>query len=204
MTMPQVLIAALETAFNRYLSLDPDTLPKLGEMEGKVIAVDISGFGLALYLFPGIDGIMISDRYEGEADATLKGSPLALTRLGLAEDAAPILFSGEVTIEGDTQLGRQFKKMLAQLDIDWEELLARRIGDIAAHKVGNLARSFNTWQQRAANSLIQNVGEYLQEEVRQLPARNEVKHYLNQVDVLRDDTARLEARIARLENRTKN
>ena len=43
MSLPEVFIATLENAFNQYLSLDPEALPRFESMEGKVIAVEILG-----------------------------------------------------------------------------------------------------------------------------------------------------------------
>jgi ubiquinone biosynthesis protein UbiJ len=44
--------------------------------------------------------------------------------------------------------------------------------------------------------------EYLQEEGRDLPTPTEVEEFLADVDRLRDDAERLEARLARLESRS--
>jgi ubiquinone biosynthesis protein UbiJ len=41
----------------------------------------------------------------------------------------------------------------------------------------------------------QNVGEYLREESRAVPTRDEVVGFRDQVDTLRDDVARFEARL---------
>jgi len=45
------------------------------------------------------------------------------------------------------------------------------------------------------------MGEYLTEESRDLPARPEVEDWIAQVDRLREDADRLEARLALLERR---
>jgi ubiquinone biosynthesis protein UbiJ len=45
----------------------------------------------------------------------------------------------------------------------------------------------------------QNVGEYLQEEIRAVPGRHEVEAFRQDVRTLRDDVARFEARLNQLE-----
>ena len=45
----------------------------------------------------------------------------------------------------------------------------------------------------------QNIGEYLQEESRAVPTREEVEIFRSQVDGLRDDVARFEARLTAIE-----
>ncbi|MDH3343480.1 MAG: SCP2 sterol-binding domain-containing protein, partial [Gammaproteobacteria bacterium] len=42
----------LEAMINRYLSLDPEVANKLAELEGRVIAVEITGIEKTLYFIP--------------------------------------------------------------------------------------------------------------------------------------------------------
>ena len=204
MSLPQIFIATLENAFNQYLSLDPDALSRFADMEGKVIAIDIVGLNQSVYLFPGADGIMLLTEFDAEADTRLSGTPLALARLGITEDAASVLFSGEVKISGDTRLGNKFKKILGQLNIDWEEQLSHYVGDTVAHQLGNVARDFSRWFARSSSSIQLDLGEYLQEESRLVPSNAELNRFINNVDVLRESIDRLEARITRIKKTLSN
>ena len=123
---------------------------------------------------------------------------MALARLSLSKNAAPVLFSGEVVITGDARLGHQFKKILSQLDIDWEEQLSRYVGDLVAHQVGNTFRDISSWFSRSKDSMFMDAGEYLQEESRLIPAQAEIDRFNKQVDSLRDATERLQVRIKNL------
>ncbi|MDQ1362339.1 MAG: ubiquinone biosynthesis accessory factor UbiJ, partial [Pseudomonadota bacterium] len=116
----------------------------------------------------------------------------------LAEDSASVLFGGEIRISGDTRLGHQFKKVLQQLNIDWEEHLSRYLGDMAAHQLGNAARDFAKWMRRSNQSMHLNAGEYLQEESRMVVGKAEIDRFAREVDELRDAVDRIEARISRL------
>ncbi len=190
-------LAALETAFNEALRLDPESLRKLAALQGRVIAVELRGTGLTLYLFPGPDGVVLLGEYAGEPDTVLSGTPLGLARLSLG-DASGVLFAGEVTIRGDVETGQRFKAILDQLDLDWEEPLARLIGDIPAHRLGKLVRGTTDWARQAFETLGRNTAEYLEYEARALATREDVAEFVADVDRLRDDLARLEARMARL------
>ena len=201
MSLPQIVIASFETAFNQYIALDPEAMPRFEDMEGKIIAIEITGLNETLYLFPGMDGIMVMSDFDGEADTTLTGTPLALARLSLEKNAMPVLFSGDVRITGDTRLGHQFKKILAGLNIDWEEQLSRVSGDMLAHQIGNGVREFAGWFKRSQQSCEMDMGEYLQEETRVLPAQAEVNRFVKNVDSLRSGIDRLQARIDRLRNK---
>lgn len=203
MSLPQILISSLEKAFNHYLSLDPQVMPQLAALEGRVIAIHMLGINQTLFVFPGADGVMLFGEFDGEADAMLSGTPIALGKLGVSDDAASILFSGEVTISGDTRLGNQFKKILARMDIDWEEQVSRYVGDLAARQLGNAVREFSSWVTRSRQSLMLDAGEYLQEESRLSPSRAELDRFVLNVDLLREGVDRLQARVNQLKDKTK-
>lgn len=190
--------AGLETALNTALRLDPAAFGRLAKFSDKVIALELQGLDLTLYLLPGPNGISLMSQYPAEPDTILSGTPLAMAKMALGPDASKVLFAGEVTIRGDVETGQRFKRVLDELDIDWEEQLSRYSGDIVAHKLGDLVRATAAWGQQALNILGQDAAEYLQQEGQDLPLPAAVRQYLHEVDTLRDDTARLEARVARL------
>jgi len=192
-------LGLLEGAINRYLALDSTSLARMGALQGRVIGLDITGIGLRLYVLPGADGVQILHHYEGEPDALLRGTPAAFARLAVGDDASAVLFAGDVRIVGDTELGQRFKAVLDGMEVDWEEQLSRVMGDVAAHQLARGARGVGAWARSSAASLRQDVSEYLQEEARLVPTTLEVEEYLEQVDGVRSDADRLEARIARLE-----
>lgn len=203
MDMSLALSAAVESAINRYLSLDPDAMQRFSGLEGKIICIDMSGLNISLYLFPSSDGFLVLNEFDGEADATISGSPVSLAKLGLAKDTRDVLFDGEVSISGDTRLANQFNRMLGMVNIDWEDLLSRTVGDIVAHKAGNTVKNFAGWFRRATQSVCLDSGEYLQEEVKLSPSNAELRKYIEQVDDLRDATERLAARLNILKNNQK-
>lgn len=188
----------LENAFNRYLALDPEAPEKLSTFEGRVICIDIRGAGKRVYLSITADRVVFLDTYDAEPDATIIGSPAALIKLGLRRDTAPLFFSGEVEIRGDTRLGRQFKSLLADMDIDWEEQLSRLLGDIAAHRISDTFDALRSWGRSAAGNFADDIGEYLQEESRDVVSEAEMEMFFQQVDELRDGAERIKARIDRL------
>jgi ubiquinone biosynthesis protein UbiJ len=199
-SVPALVLAGLEITLNRYLSLDPETLSRLAGMTGKLIAVELRGVGITLYMAPHSGGIQLLREFDGSADAVISGTPLALARVGIGEERG-LLFAGEVEIRGDVTLGQRFESVLRELDIDWEEQLSHLVGDAAAHQVGNLVRDALQWGAKSADTFGRDLTEYLQEESRQLPQRDEVNKFLAAVDVLRNDVERLDARVKRLQAR---
>jgi len=188
-------------AINRVLWLDPDTLARLGEMEGRVIAIELGEPGtpvLTLYVLPSASGLQLRTEIEGEPDVTISGHVPVFARLlkgGRTLHPSPGL---GLHIRGDLELGQRFQRVLERIDIDWEEHAARVIGDIAAHRLGNATRAARAWAQEAGDTFMTDAREYLQEESQLLAPREQVDRFLREVDRLRADVDRLESRINRL------
>jgi ubiquinone biosynthesis protein UbiJ len=128
---------------------------------------------------------------------TLRGPPFSLLRLLRSGGGRP-LFDGEVQVEGDMGVLQDLHACLAALDVDWEELLARWVGDVAAHGIARQARALAGWVGEGRESLGLDLKEYLWEEARLLPRQEAVAEYLSAVDALRDDVERLTKRVDRL------
>lgn len=201
MSIPKLVCAFLETALNRYLTLDPEARQRLLPMHGRVIALELTGIGETLYLVPSPNRLQLLGSYEGSPDCLLRGTPLAFSGMGGQRASAERLFSGDVEISGDTELGHSFGRVMADIDIDWEEQLSRVTGDIIAHQVGNLWRGARAWSSDTGETLAMDIGEFLQQELRLLPVRAEIDQFLSAVDQLRDDSERLQARFERLRRR---
>lgn len=188
-------ISWLETLVNRYFSMDPELADRLAAFDGKVIAIEILGFDRVLYLLPVQSRLTIRQNYDGEPDTVLKGTPSALFKMGLSENVAPLMLSGEIEISGDVRLGREFKKMLADMDLDWEALLSKFLGDTGAHQLVMFAKKLTAWGLNAAESTSSDISEYLQEESRDVVSAPELDAFYQDVDSLRNDVDRLQARI---------
>ena len=199
MKLPQSLTQNLEAAINRYLRLDPEIGTRMQALSGRCIGLELRGLDLRLYVFPGRQGIHLLDRIDGEPDTVLRGTPLGMARLGLGGSSEKTLFSGDVEIHGDVETGQLFKSILDEMEIDWEEQLSHFTGDVIAHQLGNMARHSRKMFKQARTTLEQDIGEYLQEELRLLPARIETANFSTDVNMLRMSVDRLEARVRRLQ-----
>ncbi|WAR45605.1 ubiquinone biosynthesis accessory factor UbiJ [Methylomonas rapida] len=194
-----LLIAALETALNAYLTLDDRLEEYLAPMAGKVLAVHITPFDETLYLAPAHDRIQMLENYAGEVDARLSGSLSALGLMGFSSTPMRSLFKGEVKIEGDTQLAHKVQRLFEKLDIDFEGKLARYTGETFAQRLTGFFRGGRDWTQQALTSFRLNLEEFLQEETRDLPAKAEAELLFQDIDACRSDADRLVARIERLQ-----
>ena len=203
MQIPISLLGPIETAINAWLKLDEETLPRFSAIDGKIIRLHITGLDLNMYFLPAPAGIQVLGNYPSEdeggiIDATIHGSPMALMRLSTANNAGETMLKSDVEIEGDIRIAEKFSEILREVDIDWEELLSKLVGDIVAHQAGQVTRNISGWFKETAESMKMNTSEYLSEETKLTPADAEVSYYMDQVDEMRMGVDRLEARVKHL------
>jgi len=196
--IPQTLAHFIETAINRYLGLDAAAKLAMSSLAGNTIEVRLRDVGVNFYLCATEDGVKVVNHCDAEAGTTMTASILSLARMGVAADRADSMFSGDVKIEGDASLGQQFHDVLKSVQIDWEEIISTYSGDIVAHQLGNSIRALTQWGKNTLQTLSLDTTEYLQEESRQLPTSLEIRTFLNDVDRIRLDVDRAEARVKRL------
>ena len=103
-----------------------------------------------------------------------------------------------VDVRGDAELAQMVLFLVGHLRWDAEEDLSRVIGDIAAHRLMSDAKALLAWERDARSRLAQSAGDYLTAEAGVLAAAGRIEDFAGGVDRLRDDTARLEKRLARL------
>lgn len=195
-----LLIAALEEAIARFLSLDEKRSDYLQPLIGKVIELDITSLNIRLYLCPTPDGIQLFHEMNGQADVVFSGSAWAFASMSLSDSPKKALFSGKISIEGDVQVARHFQALFEKIDIDWQSILAKITGETLASGLMDFFKSSHAWRKESFETFKLNMVEYLQEETRDLPAAAEAELFFSDIDVLRADCDRLEARIERLKN----
>jgi len=188
----------LEEAINRLLALDPEVPRRIARVSGRVIGVEVLGLPGPFYLtFPG-GSVHLAASPPAAPDVEVRGGPLSLARLALAPGGERVLLDGGVTVRGDVGVLNELRACLAGVAVDWEEELARAVGDLPAHALGNQARAFGAWLGEVREALGQDLQEYLWEEVRLVPRPESTEGFLAAVDTLRDDLERLAKRVDRL------
>ena len=141
------------------------------------------------------DGVFYA--FESDPDVIIEGSLLTLARMaGTSGESA--VRDGTLDLTGNAETAQAFQELLAFAKPDIEEQLSTLLGDVAAHRLGEITRGIGDWARDARSTMGSNIREYLQEESRDLPSRYEVERFTQQVDSLRDGVARLEARLNRL------
>jgi ubiquinone biosynthesis protein UbiJ len=190
---------AVELALNQALSGSSAAARDLKQLDGKVIALELKELPLKLYFLPRDGKLAVRGEHQGKIDMTVRAPSFALLEAALKRSDAP---PRGLELNGDAETAQTFSRLLKQADLDWEELLSRYVGDIAAHQIGNLARRLLRWGRDAGARLGQDLAEYLQYESSALPPRREVENFLDGVDRLKNDVERIAAQLERLTRRS--
>jgi ubiquinone biosynthesis accessory factor UbiJ len=188
-----MLTSTIENVLNRGLPRSPRARQLCRELQGHRVGIDVSGFTRLLVESTG-ETLRVTRDADTVAEAELVGGPLSL--MGLVGSAPEdVLQRGDVQIRGDAQLAQKFRELALLLRPDVEEELSQVIGDVPAHQIGRFTRAALGWGQRAAQTTVRNVAEYLAHERQHLVPRAEGEQLLKGVDRLREDVDRIEARI---------
>lgn len=192
----------VNAALTRVLSVDPDAERALLALAPCALVVDVRGLG-AVHVAIEPDSLRVAPFDAGQmaADVSVRGSAGAFMHLLRAQDGERVAALDALTVSGDVGKLAQLQKWLAGVDIDWEELLAQRIGDVAAHQVGNFIRHAHRHVRQVSGDLQDNVAEYLLYETQAVVPADELERWARDVDMLRDDVDRLQARVNMLTER---
>lgn len=192
MKLPAPFAVALQTAFNGYIELDPDSADRTASLYGKVVCVKLEPVDLDVWFVFSEKRVEIVEEFGADADAVISGGPFSFLALATGRST---IFDGDVKITGDTASAQQFSRCLNDIDIDWEEHLSRLTGDGIAHQVGRISRGFRQWVSERSDAVQENTADYLRDETKNVPHSWELNEFVEQVDDLRDRVARLDARI---------
>jgi len=179
---------------NHLLAADDWARARLAPFAGKSASLRLGGREL-LRVAIDEDGLLQQD--ASTASATVRIELPADTPARLLGDRSA-LFSA-ATIAGSADLAQTLGLVFGNLRWDVEDDLSHLVGDVVARRGLQLAGRVARWHWQGANKLASAVTEYLTEEVGEIASRREVARFCDQVDGVRDDLARLEKRLARLE-----
>ena len=200
----ETLLSPLARTLNRNIGESTTARELCRQLDGKVVAIRVRDTGLAMVFEFSDEQVRLRTEIGTEPDVVLTGSLVTLARLASPMDEADsgaAARRGGLDITGDAFVAQAFQKLLGHARPDPEEELSRIVGDTAAYHAGQFARGVRDWAIEARTTMGTNVREYLQEESGQAPSRFEFERFARNVDALRDDVARLEARINRLLSR---
>ncbi|MGO9512479.1 MAG: SCP2 domain-containing protein [Steroidobacteraceae bacterium] len=206
-------LAFIEALLNRSIGQSTQAAVAARRLNNTSVQIGIDGM-LRIRAAVSADRLALLAGDDTAADARICGSPLALIELlradmndtggggkstggrsGTARAAAQIL--------GDAEIASRYRELFALARPDLEEELSRLVGDMPARRLSQIAQAALSWARKAGRIAGENLAEYLQEESRDLVNKPELEEFLLGVDQVRETADRVEARLARLEQRLK-
>ncbi len=202
-----MLLKLINNTLQKYLDSDPEIAAKLNKFEGQRLLVHLTDIEKEFLLTPVNSSVVVSEHVVDEdaseeselnITTTIHSNIISLARMGLGAEYRSMLNSGSLKIEGDVEFANQLRSIFIQVDIDWEEIASKYVGDAVAYQIGLIANKFKNYKKRSIENFRLDVSEYLQEESRILPTKVELDRFMSGVDSLDANVQRLEARIQRL------
>lgn len=149
MPLQPAMNALAETLVNSALRADPGSKGRLQAVQGKTFRLRIQELPWPLTLaFTEHQVMFLGEDYE-EVSGEVQTSLSVLGQLADASEVTQAIQRGEVVLHGDPIFAQQASQVVLGLNIDWEQALADRFGDVAgfwlAQGVGELQQRLPDW-----------------------------------------------------------
>lgn len=183
--------------FNRVLSDYPAARHRLRAHDGKVVAAQVGPAAMRMRVTADGEMELVGNAGTPTPDADVSLTvPLSLLPRLVNKDESAL---AQIVFTGDAELAATLSDIARNVEWDVEADLSRVVGDVAAHRIVESAQRAHAWQTDARQRFTANVAEYLTEERQAFIVTRELENLARQNETLRDDIARLDARVAKLQ-----
>ncbi len=189
---------ALVRAINHVLSREEWALRDLSHHQGRVIEL-ILPIGSMQWQIQDDSFIALLSEIHPRPDLVLEIDANSFSTLSAPQGSIKDRAMRAVKITGDAQLAQLIAKLSNQLRWEYEEDLAKIIGDAPAHFICTQAKRFAQATEKALLDLQGNMVEYLSEEKKVLLHQRDFISHKMEIQAVRDAVERLEKRISYLQ-----
>ena len=176
---------------NHLIQQNPETQHALAGYNGIVLTLNIAG--LRVHGQFNAQGFL--EASEREADTVLTFHASAMQKL--MQKQMPGV--GDFDIGGNQELGFNLLPLIGCLRYDASDDLARLFGNAAAGSIASRAEKVGHTLEQIGQSLMDQAADFAKEPQAPVISREEFDEWKNEVDRLRDDIARLHARLDKFE-----
>lgn len=188
-----ILISAIEKAMNSVLTLHSGKHQILEIHAGKTLYINFKDLNMDLFLIIHPEKVHVHSVFPDTPDTIVSGSFLSFIKQLRAESP-----SQDISVEGDVDLAHDMMRLFKNIDINWEEYSAFLIGDLPTHHFSNFVRRCKKAVNHISSRSIEDAVDFVQEEKRFLPTKEQVEDFYEDIQELRHNIDRLEARLNRL------
>ncbi|EPW5501004.1 ubiquinone biosynthesis accessory factor UbiJ [Vibrio vulnificus] len=197
MPFEPLITAVIETSLNVLVKDNPDLEKRLLRLKGQVIQVHLQELNKTLtFIFS--QQIDVLANYEGQPDCYLSLKLAVLPELREQANITKLIKQDKLILEGDIQLAQKFAQLITDAKPDVEEWVSRVTGDVIAHSLAQGVKNVGGFVGRQAKKQQHHLAQVITEEWRLAPGPLEVAYFCDQVDEVKSELARLEARLQKL------
>ena len=178
---------------NHVLSSEPWATGELTRHAGKTILLKLPLGDLCFEITPA--GLLAVSEASDTSSLVLELSAKALSELTGSTGSLREQAFKAVKITGDADLAQLLGRLVGQVRWEYEEDLARLVGDATANFAVRQGKKFVSASKSAASDLLSNVVEYVSEERKILLNQRDFMAHKNELNELRDAVDRMEKRI---------
>jgi ubiquinone biosynthesis protein UbiJ len=186
-------------AINHVLRTEPWASAELARHANKTILLQLPLGNLSFAI--NADGLLTSLQEIDEPSLTLEFSTKALSDMAGSSGSLREQAFKAVKITGDADLAQLLGRLAGQLRWEYEEDLARLVGDAPANFAVRQGKKLVSATRSAANDLLDNVVEYVSEEKKVLLNKRDFMAHKSELIELRESVDRMEKRIQLLEQK---
>jgi ubiquinone biosynthesis protein UbiJ len=181
---------------NRALRDDPWAASRLAAFAGASLRISMAERSLMRYTIEP-DGLLAAHEVFGDDEPTLSiDLPGNSASLFMSHGRQGVIKAAK--IRGNIDLANALNEVMDQIRPDPEAFLASKIGDIASHRVMGFAQAFKQGAEQLVMRLKDQFTEHVAEGQSVIVPTPEVRAFMDDVNTLRNDAARLQQRIDRL------
>ncbi len=177
---------------NRLLTQENWARERLLPFSGHSVGIDGGPFRLAFSIDE--SGLFSMASPDTPPDVTISFGADAPFRLLV--DPGSVFTSARLS--GTANFAETLAFVFRNLRWDYEGDLANVVGDIPARRLASLLESGIEWHRSASSRIGANLAEYATEESQLVASARDIEQFCSAVDMVRDDLARLEKRLAKL------
>ena len=168
---------------------------ELVDHKNKIIVIEISGFKITFKVKDDGQLEMIDEDKKYDCEISLTVNDFVGQ---LINDK-----NGKISIKGDIELANKISQILKKIEWDIEEDLAKYIGDVPAIQTTKILKKIKNTGKKNLQDLTGSLVEFWQEENQILAKKRDVEKLNNNIDIIVEDTERLEARIKNITEKRK-
>lgn len=197
--LQQLAHSFLEPLINNLLKDDASAKEKLTRLNGKSFSVQLINLSIQLKLSVINDKLLLSNNTEG-ADCKVVTSTEHLKQLSDASQLTKLIKEDKLELEGDLAIAQAFSSLLMDNDINWQNALAKYVGDGVAYRILAKAESLAQLFKNKSTDANYTLSTLMTDELKVAPTEQEVTNFSVQVDDLAAKVDRLSAQLNQLRN----